>query len=275
MLFGMVYFAFGPVRDYVADTILKDSEPPPLASFASDTAKEEVTPPSSGTVQNQSSVIAVPNADAEVPTAYKSSGESGPAKNEEPGEPGDSPGQTVPLQKAELETDVASSQLQTAVLKESVNTGIAGSAGDTSAKTPTATDSEKNAPKTTVADTENDLVMIGDAQRAIIFFHHDSHNLPEQAGAQLKRLLETAIRSPSARISIMGYTDALGNEWYNRKLSQTRADIVRDFFIARGIEPEKIRAVGMGPENPIASNDTADGRRKNRRVEVYIGSAVN
>jgi type II secretory pathway predicted ATPase ExeA/outer membrane protein OmpA-like peptidoglycan-associated protein len=301
MLFGMVYFAFGPVREYVAGTILQESEPPPLASFASDDAIKEAAPPSSGGVQNQSSVIAVPKAEAEVPTAYKSSGESGTAKNEEPGDADDSPGQPVTLQKAEPAAGLASSQLQTdsttetapdalntapvtdsgsdalqaAVQKESVISNTAGTADDTSSSIPTASDSEGNTPKTPAMDFENELVMVGDAQRAIIFFHHDSHNLPEQAGAKLRRLLETALRSPSARISIMGYTDSLGNEWYNRKLSQTRADIVRDFFIARGIEPEKIRAVGMGDENPLASNDTSDGRRKNRRVEVYIGSAVN
>jgi outer membrane protein OmpA-like peptidoglycan-associated protein len=292
MLFGMVYFAFGPVRDYVADSILRESEPPPLASFTSDDANKDVAPASSEAVQNQSSVIAAPKAIAEVPTAYQSADESGAVKVEAPGKADDSPGQPLQMQITEPATGVASSQpstapatetapdttagaLQAAAREASASTNIAKAAEDTSVKMTSQIDSEEKTPKTPAVDLENDQVMVGDAQRAIIFFHHDSHNLLEQAGITLKRLLETAVRSPSARISIMGYTDSLGNEWYNRKLSQTRADIVRDFLIARGIEPEKIRAVGMGADNPLASNDTADGRKKNRRVEVYIGSAVN
>jgi outer membrane protein OmpA-like peptidoglycan-associated protein len=177
--------------------------------------------------------------------------------------------------QASSSTDTVPDKLQAAVENESVTPRVAGKADDTQKKSPTVADTQENAPRTPAVGTENDQVMVEDAQRMIIFFHHDSHNLPEQAGAGLNRLLEAAVRSPGARISIMGYTDSLGNEWYNRKLSQTRADMVRDFFIERGIEPEKIRAVGMGPENPLASNDTADGRRKNRRVEIYVGSAVN
>ena len=112
-------------------------------------------------------------------------------------------------------------------------------------------------------------------QQTVIFFEHDSHDLPPQASAELARLAGVAFSSPNAKISIQGYTDSLGNEWYNRKLSQTRADIVRDFFIKRGVDPEKVKAFGLGSEYPLASNNTVDGRRKNRRVEIYIGSEIN
>ena len=288
MLSVVAYFTFGPVRDYVAKTILRESKPQPTASFPSDLANKEMTALSSVAVQNQSPVNTSTKAAAEGLTSNHSADESGTVKIEKPEETDEPAGQPVTLKKAEPATDIASEASkdsltmatvsdtpQVADQKKSVNSGIVGIVDDSPRKALSVTDSMKTAPKTFAVGAQKDLMMVGEAQRAIIFFHRDSHNLPEQSGAVLERLFETASRSPNARISIMGYTDSLGNEWYNRKLSQRRADFVRDFFIERGIEPEKIRAVGIGADNPLASNDTADGRRKNRRVEIYISSEVN
>lgn len=71
-------------------------------------------------------------------------------------------------------------------------------------------------------------------------------------------------------VLIEGHTDNTGAERFNQKLSEERANVVRDALISRGIAPARIRAVGLGEAYPIARNDTEAGRAMNRRVEVVI-----
>ena len=71
-------------------------------------------------------------------------------------------------------------------------------------------------------------------------------------------------------VLIEGHTDNLGNEDFNIKLSQQRADAVRDLLTARGISPQRIRTKGYGPKFPVVDNDSAAGRQQNRRVEVLV-----
>lgn len=71
-------------------------------------------------------------------------------------------------------------------------------------------------------------------------------------------------------IRIVGFTDSSGPKSLNESLSQQRAQVVRDYLIQQGLNADRIEAVGMGPANPVASNDTREGRALNRRVEVEI-----
>jgi len=77
-------------------------------------------------------------------------------------------------------------------------------------------------------------------------------------------------------IVVEGYTDSVGSESNNMKLSQDRANAVRGFLVSKGLPSDKLTAVGKGKSNPVASNDTADGRANNRRVEIVVagGSAT-
>jgi len=68
-------------------------------------------------------------------------------------------------------------------------------------------------------------------------------------------------------VEIRGYTDNIGSWKYNLRLSQKRAEAVRQYLINRGIDPKRLRAVGYGEANPIATNATAKGRAENRRIE--------
>ena len=71
-------------------------------------------------------------------------------------------------------------------------------------------------------------------------------------------------------VTINGYTDSSGNEAKNKKLSSSRAFAVRQALIRAGLKPSQVRAYGLGSINPIANNDTLEGRAKNRRIEAVI-----
>jgi outer membrane protein OmpA-like peptidoglycan-associated protein len=92
-----------------------------------------------------------------------------------------------------------------------------------------------------------------------------------------ERRLDTVARALGAYtdrpIVVEGYTDAQGSEKKNQELSQQRADAVREYLEQRGVVQERIRAVGKGESNPVASNDTAEGRANNRRVEIVVERA--
>ena len=75
---------------------------------------------------------------------------------------------------------------------------------------------------------------------------------------------------PNAKIQIKAYTDNTGNEKLNNNLSQQRASAVRSYLIGKGLPAERIEAKGFGEINPVASNDSSEGRSQNRRVEFVI-----
>ena len=72
------------------------------------------------------------------------------------------------------------------------------------------------------------------------------------------------------KISVEGYTDSQGNDAVNQRLSQDRADAVRAYLVQQGVKSERIASVGKGEASPVASNDTAEGRANNRRVEIIL-----
>lgn len=78
---------------------------------------------------------------------------------------------------------------------------------------------------------------------------------------------------PGQTVVVEGHTDSVGSDENNQKLSQQRAEAVRDYLVERGVRAEQIRAEGRGESNPIAENDTAEGRATNRRVELVISWA--
>jgi OOP family OmpA-OmpF porin len=88
----------------------------------------------------------------------------------------------------------------------------------------------------------------------------------DAAVAQLKTLPE------DATIQVTGYTDSIGSEEYNRELSMRRAQAAQEYLVSNGVDQKRIVLSGMGESNPIASNDTAEGRAMNRRVEVEAES---
>ena len=67
-----------------------------------------------------------------------------------------------------------------------------------------------------------------------------------------------------------GHTDSIGSDDYNMKLSEQRANAVRDYLIGQSVSAATVSAVGLGKANPVASNDTEAGRQRNRRVEMVV-----
>ncbi len=76
--------------------------------------------------------------------------------------------------------------------------------------------------------------------------------------------------NPHARMRIVGHTDSTGSDEVNDRLSQARADALKRYLVSEGIEASRVTAVGKGPDEPVASNETAAGRAQNRRIEVEL-----
>ncbi|HTT24400.1 MAG TPA: OmpA family protein [Candidatus Sulfotelmatobacter sp.] len=76
------------------------------------------------------------------------------------------------------------------------------------------------------------------------------------------------------RLAIEGHTDATGSAEFNQTLSQKRADAVRAYLVSQGLDTAKLSSQGMGMNNPVADNNTAEGRQKNRRVEIIVSGEV-
>ena len=104
-----------------------------------------------------------------------------------------------------------------------------------------------------------------------ILFDFDSSELREAARANLDDLAQSlSEESEDFELLVAGHTDALGAESYNQQLSERRAAAASNYLVRRGVDPSRLRTVGMGETEPVASNETVAGQQENRRVEVAI-----
>jgi len=81
-------------------------------------------------------------------------------------------------------------------------------------------------------------------------------------------------RNPQAQVRVIGHTDSTGSDAVNQPLSVNRAASVRDYLTARGVSPNMVAIDGRGSREPVAGNDTAEGRAHNRRVEIFMGESA-
>ncbi len=103
-----------------------------------------------------------------------------------------------------------------------------------------------------------------------IHFETGRATILEDSFSLLDEIAQVLHDNPTINVRVEGYTDNVGSGRYNLKLSQARADSVMKYLIGQGISPDRITAKGFGMMNPIASNKTAAGRARNRRVEFTI-----
>ena len=107
-------------------------------------------------------------------------------------------------------------------------------------------------------------------RKILIYFKHNSNELPDESFESLDLIAKYLLSSPTAKVSVTGYTDSLGRYSYNMSVSEFRANTIKTYLVGKGVEPTRIKARGLGPKDPIASNSTLEGRKKNRRIEIEI-----
>jgi outer membrane protein OmpA-like peptidoglycan-associated protein len=105
---------------------------------------------------------------------------------------------------------------------------------------------------------------------ANVTFSTDSAEIRPGFYRTLDDVSQTLNRYPQSYLDVVGHTDSVGAESYNQALSERRASAVGNHFRSRGVEPARIASYGMGETQPVASNDTPEGRQANRRVELRI-----
>ncbi|HTA28664.1 MAG TPA: OmpA family protein [Bacteroidia bacterium] len=103
-----------------------------------------------------------------------------------------------------------------------------------------------------------------------IFFDFNKATLRDESTAELDRLINLLTTYSKLKIEISGYTDNKGSADYNQKLSESRAKSVVDYLVAHGIASDRLTFKGYGKDDPIATNETDDGRQQNRRTEFKI-----
>ncbi len=106
-----------------------------------------------------------------------------------------------------------------------------------------------------------------------VFFETNSASLKTESNAELEILLKFLQENPVMKIEVGGHTDNTGTAEFNKSLSEQRAKSVYDFLVAKGIDKSRLSYRGFGATQPVATNDTEDGKAQNRRTEFRILSA--
>ncbi|HEY6390025.1 MAG TPA: OmpA family protein [Bryobacteraceae bacterium] len=107
-----------------------------------------------------------------------------------------------------------------------------------------------------------------------VLFDFNKYTLRPGAKEKLAKISGIILSHPGLKLEVDGYTDSIGSDSYNMKLSDERADAVRTYLTAQGIASDNVTAKGFGKENPVASNDTPAGRQQNRRVELVVSGEI-
>jgi type II secretory pathway predicted ATPase ExeA/outer membrane protein OmpA-like peptidoglycan-associated protein len=103
-----------------------------------------------------------------------------------------------------------------------------------------------------------------------IYFELSETTLPDSATITLKKVVGYLKENPASRIRIVGHSDNVGSRKANIRLSRKRAEMVKERLLARNINQARIEIDSKGPDSPTATNDTSEGRKKNRRVEIEV-----
>jgi outer membrane protein OmpA-like peptidoglycan-associated protein len=103
-----------------------------------------------------------------------------------------------------------------------------------------------------------------------VTFDTSSYAIKPSFAPVLDQLAQTMQQNPEIVASVVGHTDSTGSPQYNQTLSVNRAQSVTGYLAQHGVAPQRLSATGMGPNQPIADNNTEAGRAANRRVEIYL-----
>jgi len=103
-----------------------------------------------------------------------------------------------------------------------------------------------------------------------LLFASDNATVQPSVQSDLRAVARNLIEYPDSTVAVTGHTDATGSDGYNQTLSERRAEAVTAVLVLQGVAPGRVRAIGRGETQPVASNSTPEGRQLNRRVEVII-----
>ncbi|AMK29817.1 OmpA family protein [Pseudomonas mosselii] len=103
-----------------------------------------------------------------------------------------------------------------------------------------------------------------------VLFAFDSAELTQGAQQRLQGLLPKLNDPSVTSVKVIGFTDSVGSDSYNQRLSERRASGVAEYLISQGLAPNKVTSQGRGESEPVADNDTDEGRSRNRRVELHL-----
>jgi outer membrane protein OmpA-like peptidoglycan-associated protein len=118
--------------------------------------------------------------------------------------------------------------------------------------------------------TRRDDALVVSMSGGVLFADSSSAMLSPGGAERVRQLARTVQVYPKQRIIVKGHTDGEGNQRSNQRLSEDRADTVRNLLVAEGVLPSHVTAVGLGADLPLATNSTAEGRQQNRRVEIEL-----
>jgi OOP family OmpA-OmpF porin len=107
-----------------------------------------------------------------------------------------------------------------------------------------------------------------------LFFAFDKADIKDEYKNELGTIVRVLNENPGITLRLDGYTDSVGPEAYNMRLSERRADAVRNYLLSHGIDGSRVSTRGFGESRPAYSNDTAEGRAKNRRTEITAISSM-
>ncbi|MBV4464166.1 OOP family OmpA-OmpF porin [Pseudomonas sp. F-14 TE3623] len=103
-----------------------------------------------------------------------------------------------------------------------------------------------------------------------VLFAYNQSNLMPEARSELDSLMAKLQNADVVSVKVIGHTDSQGSDAYNQKLSERRASSVAAYLLSQGLAPNKLTSEGRGESQPVADNDTEEGRAQNRRVELHI-----
>ena len=142
-------------------------------------------------------------------------------------------------------------------------------------------ESEKADLRAQLLNQLNSILQTRDSARGLIvnmsdvLFDTGSATLKPGAREKLAKISGIVLAHPGLTLQIEGHTDSVGSDDFNQQLSERRADSVRDFLASQGVGASSMTAKGFGKTQPVASNDNAEGRQRNRRVELVVnGDAI-
>jgi len=148
-----------------------------------------------------------------------------------------------------------------------IGAGIGGAVGDNLDRQEAALRQQMGGSGVSIVNTGSQLIV---TLPEAITFPVDSAQLRPGFIGSLNDLARNLQQYPNTTVEIVGHTDSSGTASYNQQLSQRRALSVRSVLVNAGVSSQRLRAIGQGESNPVASNATAAGRQQNRRVEIFI-----